>query len=85
MFKIAYRKEAAKALLKMPRTTAGLIREKIEQIAKHPFANNPNVKPLKGENAYRLRVGDWRVIYEIRNQELTILVLRVGVRGGIYK
>ena len=85
MFRIVYRKEAAKILLKMSSNTANLIREKLDLLAKNPFDNNPNIKQLKGVKAFRLRVGDWRIIYEVRNQELIILVLRIGAHGGIYK
>lgn len=45
-----------------------------------------NVKRLKGyEKRYRLKVGDIRVIYEIDNKELIVLVLDIGNRGDIYK
>jgi mRNA interferase RelE/StbE len=80
-----YRKEAARVLLKIPRNIAQLIREKLEQLAHDPMAPNPNVKPLKGEPAFRLRVGAWRVIYELRHNELVVLVLRIGPRGGVYR
>ena len=85
MYRIVYRKEAARALLKMPRNTARLIREKLERLAHDPAAPNPNVKPLADEQAFRVRVGDWRVIYELRHDELVVLVLRIGPRGGIYR
>jgi mRNA interferase RelE/StbE len=80
-----YRKDAARALFKMPRSTAQLIREKLERLAQDPTAPNQNVTPLKGEPAFRLRVGDWRVIYELRYGELIVLVLRIGPRGGVYR
>ena len=45
-----------------------------------------DVKAMKGyTNRYRLRVGDCRVIYEIRNDTLVILVLAIGSRGDVYK
>ena len=84
MYRIVYRKEAARVLLKMPRDTAQLLREKLERLAHDPMTPNPNVKPLKGESAFRLRVGDWRVIYELRHNEFVVLVVRIGSRGGIY-
>lgn len=85
MYRLLFRKEAAKMLLKIPRNTAQLIRKKLDLLAQDPFQPNLNVKPLEGESAYRLRVGDWRIIYEVNNQKLVILVLRIGARGGLYK
>ena len=82
---IAYSKEAAKSLQRMPRNTAQLIREKLESIAVDPYADHPNAKKLQGREGYRLRVGDWRVIYKIQNEQLMIIVLKVASRGEIYK
>ncbi len=44
-----------------------------------------DVKKLKGRDAWRIRVGDYRVIYEIHDRELRILVITVGHRGDIYR
>lgn len=80
---LIYRKEASKTLFKLPRNTALTIRDKIEALAAAPFAGNNNVKVLEGVDGYRLRVGDWRVIYRINGGILE--VLRIAPRGGIYK
>ena len=85
MYRVVYRKDAARVLFKMPRSTAHLIREKLERLAHDPMAPNPNIKPLKGEPAFRLRVGNWRVIYELQHNELVVLVLRIGPRGRVYR
>jgi mRNA interferase RelE/StbE len=69
----------------MPRNTAKLIREKLENIAADPYADHPNAKKLQGREGYRLRVGDWRVIYKIENEQLVIIVLKVAPRGEAYK
>ena len=69
----------------MPRNTAKLIREKLEMIAADPYADHPNAKKLQGREGYRLRVGDWRVIYTIQNEQLMIIVLKVASRGEVYK
>ena len=84
MFRIEYSKQAMKALLKMGRNTAGLIRRKIEQPAAEPHAM-PNVVKLAGRPGYRLRVGDWRIIYEVEDDRLIVLVLKIAPRGGAYK
>ena len=69
----------------MPRNTAKLIREKLEMIAVDPYADHPNAKKLQGREGYRLRVGDWRVIYTIQNEQLMIIVLKVASRGEVYR
>ncbi|MBM3496813.1 MAG: type II toxin-antitoxin system RelE/ParE family toxin [Armatimonadetes bacterium] len=40
---------------------------------------------LAGRDAWRIRVGAYRVIYEISDQRLTVLVIAVGHRGDVYK
>jgi mRNA interferase RelE/StbE len=85
VYKIIIKKEAAKSLNKIPRNAAKSIREKLEAIATNPYADHPNAKKLQGRDGYRLRVGDWRVIYEIQNEQLVILVLRVAPRGEVYR
>lgn len=49
-----------------------------------PYAPNNNLTKLQGHDGYRLRIGDWRVIYELQDDRLVMLVLEVGPRGGIY-
>ena len=85
MYKIIFKKEAAKSLNKLPRNLAKMIREKLEAVAANPYADHPNAKKLQGRDGYRLRVGDWRVIYEIQNDKLVILVLKIAPRGEVYR
>jgi mRNA interferase RelE/StbE len=85
VYKIIYATQAAKSLLKMPRNTANLIREKLEQVAVDPFASIPNARKLQGRPGYRLRVGDWRVIYEINKDQVVIIVLKIAPRGEVYR
>lgn len=85
MHRIIFTKNAAKSLQKMPRNMAELIREKLEAIAIDPHTDLPNAKKLHNRPGYRLRVGDWRVIYEIQNDQLIILVLKIAPRGEVYR
>lgn len=85
MYSIEYSREAAKALRAMPRNVAQTIVGKIEQLALDPCALNNNVLRLKGEADYRMRVGDWRVIYSLDGKRLVVEVLRIRPRGGAYQ
>lgn len=95
MYRILFTKQADKMLRKMPRNTAQLIRERLAQLADGPHARNPNVTRLQGRPGYRLRVGDWRVIYDVslydvsyndvEDDRLIILVLKIATRGGVYR
>ena len=69
----------------MPKHLVLRIRKKLDRIAKNPYEQYANLKKLQNRPGYRLRVGDWRVIYEIREERLIILVLDIGSRGEIYK
>lgn len=40
---------------------------------------------LKGEEAYRIRVGDYRIVYIIQDERLIVLVIDVGHRGDLYR
>jgi len=60
------------------------IQTKIDDLAIEPRPNG--VKKLKGEeNSYRIRVGDYRVIYDIFDDVLLVSVVEVGHRSEVYK
>lgn len=85
MFSIEFTKDARKALKIMPRNTARLVMEKIEALAADPMAPNNNVKKLTNHPGYRLRVGDWRVVYLVYEHALLIAVIRIAPRGEVYR
>ncbi len=57
---------------------------RVSQAARRQAPNN-NVKKLTGVEGYRLRVGDWRVIYTLKRQILTIIVITPGHRSEVYE
>jgi mRNA interferase RelE/StbE len=85
VYDIFYTKRAIKAFLRMPRETSNAIRQKLEQIAADPFASHPNAKKLQCRDGYRLRQGNWRVIYEIQQNKIVIFVLEIGLRKEVYR
>ena len=84
MYKVVTTKSFAKALSRLPVHWQKRIVEKIKEIATDPYARHNNVTKLQGRDGYRLRIGDWRVICELRDDRLELWVLEVGARGGIY-
>ena len=83
LYKIDYSRAAAKELEKLSNAVYEPIRKKIEALVSNPKPHG--CKKLKGvEGLYRIRVGDYRVIYEIRSGQLVILVVRVAHRKDAY-
>ena len=76
-------KLAAKALRRMPANEAARVRGKIEQLAAAPEELANNVTALVGSPFFRLRVGNWRVIFDAAGNVLNIVA--IGPRGGIYE
>jgi mRNA interferase RelE/StbE len=85
MYTVNYTKSAAKTLHKLPRNVSALIVGKINQYAADPASQGANVKKLSGAESYRLRVGDWRVLFTIDNGVMVITILAIGSRGSIYE
>ncbi len=85
MYRVVTAKAFDKALAKLPANWRNRITVKIRAVAADPYAPYNNLTRLKGIDGYRLRVGDWRVIYELEDDRLVMLVLEVGTRGGIYQ
>ena len=72
---------AAKAL-RRHRSEAERLLTKLEAYAADPASQANNVKALKGSTARRLRVGDFRIVFEETDAE--IVVTRIGPRGSVY-
>jgi len=85
MHSVWFTRSADKALRQMPRDVAQRIRHRLDGIAADPYADHPDVTKLQNRPGYRLRVRDWRVIYEIEGDRLIILVLKIGLRGEVYR
>jgi mRNA interferase RelE/StbE len=69
--------------MKLDKMAVPVIRVAISRLAENPRPQG-YIK-LKGEEAYRIRVGDYRIIYEINDDKITVIVVAVGHRKYIYK
>ncbi len=70
--------------MRMPRDQALRIRRKIDELARDPY-NAPNVKKLTEHPGFRLRVGDWRIVYLLIGERVVIHVVRIAPRGEVSK
>jgi mRNA interferase RelE/StbE len=84
MYKVIVTKTFAKAISRLPMNWQKQILGKIKEVAADPYGRHNNVTKLQGRDAYRLRIGDWRVIYELHDDLLELWALEVGARGGVY-
>ena len=81
-----WRERAVEQLRAIPPPAALTILRALTPLGDDPRRPDANVKKLAGyEDRYRLRVGDYRVIYEIMDEQLVILVVGVGHRREIYR
>jgi mRNA interferase RelE/StbE len=85
MYKLLFTKSASKALQRAPKHVIRRVRVKLDKIVADPYGDHPSVTKLRGRSGYRLRVGDWRVIYEIDDETVVVVVLAIGPRGDIYR
>ena len=84
MFELRRSQTAFRSLRKAPRKVAQRIRRRLDELAVDPF-HMPKVKKLTGHPGYRLRVGDWRVLYLVERRILVIQVIEIGHRREIYR
>ncbi len=78
---VTYTRAAIRVLRRMPANVAARIEAKVSEYAADPAALANNVTALRGSEAVRLRVGDWRIIM---HDDVVLAVLEIGPRGGIY-
>jgi mRNA interferase RelE/StbE len=81
MYRVVIKKRAKKFIDKLPKNEKIRIVAAIEEL---PYGRN--IKLMKGhENLYRLRIGEYRILYTIDNGHLVVCVVDAGNRGDIYK
>jgi len=82
-YKVIFTKSVKKDFRKIPKLDVSKILNEIEDLAKNP--RSFKTKKLKGEKLYRLRVGNYRVIYDIQDNLMLIFVVKLGHRSDIYR
>ncbi len=82
-YSVRIKASAAKQLARLDVRTRRLLIEQIDRLATDPHVGTV----LKGEldGLRRVRVGTYRIVFEVRNRELLVLVVRVGHRSNVYR
>jgi mRNA interferase RelE/StbE len=80
---IVFAPEAAREIDGLDSVVRARIERALDQLAVDPLTLRNQIKRLKGDTAMRLRVGDWRIIFDVRRDE--IAVLAVAHRREVYR
>jgi mRNA interferase RelE/StbE len=84
MYAIEFTAKALREYASLPAQIRKTIKAKLERLAIAPNKSQ-HVKALQGVDAYRLRVGDYRIVYVLHNDALIITVIRVAHRKEVYQ
>lgn len=84
-YQVIIRREADRALRRLSRTEKARIAEKIAMLRHNPDDPRLDIKRLAGQPLYRLRVGNWRVIFDRQDGVRIIAIEKIKPRGDAYK
>jgi mRNA interferase RelE/StbE len=81
---VKFSKSAVKDFEKLPNGTQKRIKQNLEYLRISPRGND--TKKLKGSaNTYRTRVGDYRIVFEIYDDELLVWIIQIDTREDVYR
>ena len=83
-YEIRFKTAARKDLRRVPAKTLSRIVEAIKELGSNPFPSDA-VKLVDADRLYRIRVGDYRVIYEVETEPRTVVVHHVRHRSEVYR
>lgn len=82
-YSLHIKRSAAKELEAVPLKDRTRLIKRIQGLAREP--RPPGCEKLSGEEKYRLRQGDYRILYEIVDQRLIVTVVKIGNRRDVYR
>ena len=83
-YSIRFTPRALRDFAAFERATQQRLRRRIDRLAENPYP--AGAKKLQGEEPfYRIRVGDYRVIYQVEPKELLVVVVKIGHRREVYR
>jgi len=82
-YRLAFKKYVSKDLRSIPNADVRRILERFDELASNPRPLGS--EKLSGQERYRIRQGDYRIIYEIDEGVLVVVVVKVGHRREVYR
>jgi len=82
-YELFFRESVWKELKKVPKADLKKILTRIEQLGNDP--RPMGCEKLTGHELYRIRQGNYRIVYSIQDNELTVWVVKVGHRKDVYR
>jgi len=82
-YRLEIKKSAVKEIERLPRKDMKAVLERIESFSDNPRPHD--CKKLSAQEKYRVRCGDYRILYSIGNDILTVFVVKVGHRKDVYR
>ena len=82
-YRLLIKPSAAKELEALPAKDRKRIAAKLQQLASDP--RPPGTEKLSGQEKYRLRQGDYRVVYLVDDSESAVLIVKIGHRRDVYR
>jgi len=82
-YKITIKKSAAKELEDIPKKDLRKIIKRIQSLARSP--RPPGSQKLSGQQRFRLRQGDFRIVYSVDDKDLIVDIVKIGHRSQIYR
>ena len=82
-YSIEFRPSARKTLNRLPTQDRIRVAKAIDRLRADPYP--PGTKKLKGTDFWRVRAGDYRVVYSVTSSALLVLIIRIGNRREVYR
>jgi len=83
-YRIEFSPSAESQFKRLPKEVQARLKPRIDSLTENPFPRG--VKKLSAEeNLYRLRIGDYRIIYQVQGRVFLILILKIGHRKDVYR
>lgn len=86
LYRVEFTKSSRKEFERLPVKLRLKTTEALHLLSQNPYSELLKIKKLKGAtDLYRIRLGDYRIVYEIRNEKLVVVVIKIGHRSEVYR